>query len=67
MLKNYSDRTIAIKIANLYIEIPPGWSTDVFADDPDLEEFLRSKYPELNPDYGQSEASKKKSSKKSSE
>lgn len=47
MLKNYSDHTISFRIGNQYIEIPPGWSCDLFNDDPELEEFLRQRYPEL--------------------
>lgn len=47
MLKNYSDHTLIFKIANQYVEIPPGWSCDLFVDDPELEEFLRQRYPEL--------------------
>jgi hypothetical protein len=55
MLKNYSDHTISFKIGNVYVEIPAGWSTDLFNDDPELEEFLRKRYPELNEDYGKTE------------
>ncbi len=47
MLKNYSDHTISFKVGRQYIEIPPGWSDDTFADDPELEEFLRNRYSEL--------------------
>ncbi len=55
MLKNYSDHTIIFKIGNVYVEIPAGWSTDLFNDDPELEEFLRKRYPELNEDYAKAE------------
>jgi len=47
MLKNYSDHTITFRIGNQYIEIPAGWSCDLFNDDPEFEEFLRKRYPEL--------------------
>lgn len=47
MLKNYSDHTISFRIGNIYVEIPAGWTCDLFSDDPELEEFLRQRYPEL--------------------
>jgi hypothetical protein len=54
MIRNYSDHTITIRIGNkIYIELPPNWSYEEFNDEPDFEEFLRKRYPELNPDYGQ--------------
>jgi hypothetical protein len=61
MLKNYSDHTISFKIGNVYVEIPAGWSCDLFNDDPELEEFLRNRYPELNEDYGKRETEGEKS------
>ncbi len=51
MLKNYADYTISFKIGNVYVELPAGWTTDIFNDDPELEEFLRKRYKELNPDF----------------
>jgi hypothetical protein len=61
MLKNYSDHTISFKIGNVYVEIPAGWSSDLFNDDPELEEFLRKRYPELNEDYVKTETEEEKS------
>jgi hypothetical protein len=61
MLKNYSDHTISFKIGNVYVEIPAGWSSDLFNDDPELEEFLRKRYPELSEDYVKTETEEEKS------
>jgi hypothetical protein len=60
MLKNYSDHTISFKIGNVYVEIPAGWSYDLFNDDPELEEFLKNRYPELNENYGKTETEEEK-------
>jgi len=71
MLKNYSDHTISFRIGNIYVEIPAGWTCDLFNDDPELEEFLRQRYPELREpakesvvevEEEQSKGSRKKSS-----
>jgi hypothetical protein len=66
MLKNYSDHTIVINIAGIiYLELPVGWSDNRFESDPEFEEFLRKRYPELNPSQLETETLTPKSRAKS--